>query len=138
MATYYTNLNKMRQRFGLGTIAVPSIPAGTTAQAAHINNLNTAMNNAYAFATINQAYPYYDKMASKLGVDLSANNGYGGNYRNQSYFSNNNNGQGFNQSSQPEQQVTNTELMDIMNNQYQRQRMVLHHSLFFFIRESLF
>lgn len=75
-----------------------------------------AMNNAYAFATLNQAYPYYDKMASKLGVDLSANNGYGGNYRNQSYFSNNNNGQGFGQSSQPEQQVTNNELMDIMNN----------------------
>ena len=45
-----TNLNKMRQRFGLGTITVPSIPAGTTAQAAHINNLNTAMNNAYTAA----------------------------------------------------------------------------------------
>ena len=50
MAAYYTNLNKMRQRFGLGTISVPSIPAGTKAQAAHINNLNTAMNNAYTAA----------------------------------------------------------------------------------------
>lgn len=50
-----------------------------------------AMTNTVAFATIHNVYPYLDKMASKMGVDLSG--GYGSsNYRNQSYFTQNNAG----------------------------------------------
>lgn len=42
-----------------------------------INQLNSyyeAMSNANAFATLNILYPYLDKIAAKMGVDLSNNN----------------------------------------------------------------
>lgn len=60
-----------------------------------------AMTNTYAFANVMQMYPYADKIASKLGVDLT--NGYGGNnYRAQSYF-NSSNSSGHQQQSAPQQ-----------------------------------
>lgn len=46
-----------------------------------------AMTNAQAFAVNEVIYPHMEKLASKLGVDLS-NNSYSS-YRNTSYFSNN-------------------------------------------------
>lgn len=38
-----------------------------------LNSYYEAMSNANAFATVNVLYPYLDKIAAKLGVDLSNN-----------------------------------------------------------------
>lgn len=45
-----------------------------------------AMTNAFAFSTIDNMYPYLDKIASKLGVDLNSN--FNGGTISRSYFSN--------------------------------------------------
>lgn len=45
-----------------------------------------AMSNAYAFSTVDNMYPYLDKIASKLGVDLNSNFNSGA--FNKSYFNN--------------------------------------------------
>lgn len=45
-----------------------------------------AMTNAYAFSTIDNLYPYLDKIASKMGVDLNSN--FNGGSFNKSYFAN--------------------------------------------------
>lgn len=47
-----------------------------------------AMTNSVAFSTVNALYPYMDKFAGKMGVDIT--NGYGSYTRNQSYFSQSN------------------------------------------------
>lgn len=56
---------------------------------AQLDEYVKAMTNATAFAVTNTLYPYVDKMAVKLGVDLT--NGYNSYNRNQSYFAQNNN-----------------------------------------------
>ena len=50
-----------------------------------------AMSNSYAFSTIDNMYPYLDKIASKLGVDLNSNLN-GGSF-NKSYFNRQDNDQ---------------------------------------------
>lgn len=72
-----------------GTSAIvgfnPANPKSFTQDTAHFQNVEIdaiitqleqyylAMTNATAFAVINQLYPYLDRMASKLAVDLSGN-----------------------------------------------------------------
>lgn len=65
-----------------------------------------AMSNAYAFASLQQAYPIYDKIATKLGVDLNSN--YNSGYANKSYFANSN------QQQQNNDDIENTDLSSIM------------------------
>ena len=50
-----------------------------------------AMSNSYAFSTIDNMYPYLDKIASKLGVDLNSN--FNGGSFNKSYFNRQDNDQ---------------------------------------------
>lgn len=46
-----------------------------------------AMTNSQAFAVVDTLYPVLDKIASKLGVDISQNSSYNTPYKNMSYFS---------------------------------------------------
>lgn len=46
-----------------------------------------AMTNAQSFAVVDTLYPVLDKIASKLGVDISQNSAYSTPYKNTSYFS---------------------------------------------------
>lgn len=51
-----------------------------------------AMTNAIAFSVVKNVYPYLDKIASKLGVDLSSSNNNFNNKRNSGFFLNQANG----------------------------------------------
>lgn len=67
-----------------------------------------AMTNAQAFSTLHNSYYIYDKIASKLGLDLNTNYNSNG-YNRQSYF-NTNDGSG----RQQENQMESTDLASVM------------------------
>ena len=63
LTNWYAKLNQSRQKFNLGTIAVPSVQ-GQKAAATHMNNLNTALDKVVSDTQSIKSSQHYTKSAS--------------------------------------------------------------------------